>query len=78
MSNNKCKEENSKSNFISSFYLAGKYIGLGWIMVTPIVIFTFGGYFLDNRLNLGYFMTLMGLMIGLFVGIICTVRILKS
>jgi hypothetical protein len=47
-------------------------------MVTPIVIFTFGGYFLDNRLNLGYFMTLMGLMIGLFVGIICTVRILKS
>jgi hypothetical protein len=71
-------DENSKGNIISSFYLAGKYLGMGWIIVTPVVIFTFGGNFLDNRLNLGYFMTLIGLMIGLFVGIICTVRILKS
>lgn len=75
---NKDKEENTKTYVFSSLYTLGKFIGIGWIIVTPVVIFTFGGNFLDNRLNLGYLMTLLGLMIGLFVGIICTVRILKS
>ena len=53
-------------------------MGLGWVIITPTIILTFGGNFLDNKLNLGYFMTLMGLMIGLIIGIIGTVRILKS
>ena len=55
-----------------------KIINLGWIMVTPTIILTFIGNFFDNKLNLGYLMTLIGLMIGLFIGIIGTVRILKS
>tara|TARA_B100000214_G_scaffold338292_1_gene283344 strand:- start:1494 stop:1727 length:234 start_codon:yes stop_codon:yes gene_type:complete len=75
---NNNKEENTKTYVFSSIYTLGKFIGIGWIIVTPVVIFTYGGNFLDNQLNLGNLMTLLGLMIGLFVGIICTVRILKS
>lgn len=78
MSKKNNNEEDSKLTIISSLYLSAKYLGMGWIIITPVVIFTFGGKFLDNLLNLGYFMTLMGLMIGLFIGIISTVRILKS
>ena len=70
--------ESSTKLIFSTIFLVGKYLGLGWIIITPTIIFTFGGTFLENKLNLGYLMTLMGLMIGLIIGIIGTVRILKS
>ena len=70
--------ETSTKLIFSTIFLVGKYLGLGWIIITHTIIFTFGGNFLDNMLNLGYLMTLMGLMIGLIIGIIGTVRILKS
>jgi len=78
MNKNNNDDENTSKYVFSSIYLLGKYLGIGWILVTPTVLFTFGGKFLDNQFNLGYFMTLLGLMIGLFIGIIVTVRILKS
>ncbi|MDG2101161.1 MAG: hypothetical protein GWO78_03325 [Dehalococcoidales bacterium] len=78
MKNNKSTNDPSSKSIYYSILLAGKYLGLGWIMVTPTIILTFIGNFFDNKLNLGYFMTLIGLMIGLFIGIIGTVRILKS
>ena len=78
MKSNKPSKDSSSISIYSSIILAGKYLGLGWIMVTPTIILTFIGNFFDNKLNLGYFMTLIGLMIGLFIGIIGTVRILKS
>ena len=78
MKNNKPSQDSSSISIYSSIILAGKYLGLGWIMVTPTIILTLIGNFFDNKLNLGYFMTLIGLMIGLFIGIIGTVRILKS
>tara|TARA_B110000438_G_scaffold4194_1_gene4225 strand:- start:1035 stop:1271 length:237 start_codon:yes stop_codon:yes gene_type:complete len=78
MKSNKPSNDSSSKSIYYSIILAGKYLGLGWIMVTPTIILTFIGNFFDNKLNLGYFMTLIGLMIGLFIGIIGTVRILKS
>ena len=78
MSKNNNSNDSSSQLIFSSIFLVGKYLGLGWVIITPTIILTFGGNFLDNKLNLGYFMTLMGLMIGLIIGIIGTVRILKS
>tara|TARA_B110000438_G_scaffold255240_1_gene261925 strand:+ start:5025 stop:5261 length:237 start_codon:yes stop_codon:yes gene_type:complete len=78
MKNNKSTNDPSSKSIYYSILVAGKYLGLGWIMVTPTIILTFIGNFFDNKLNLGYLMTLIGLMIGLFIGIIGTVRILKS
>ena len=77
MSKNNNSNDSSSKLIFSSIFLVGKYLGLGWVIITPTIILTFGGNFLDNKLNLGYFMTLMGLMIGLFLGIIGTVRFLK-
>tara|TARA_B110001454_G_scaffold57558_1_gene56307 strand:- start:1714 stop:1956 length:243 start_codon:yes stop_codon:yes gene_type:complete len=77
MKNKKIPNDSSSKLIYSSIFLAGKYLGLGWVMVTPTIILTFIGNFFDNKLNLGYFLTLIGLMIGLFIGIIGTVRILK-
>ncbi|SVD25636.1 uncharacterized protein METZ01_LOCUS378490 [marine metagenome] len=46
-------------------------------MVTPIIAFTFVGNLIDKKFNLPYLLTFIGLIIGLSIGIIGTVRILK-
>ena len=73
----KTKENNNQESLSTNLILAGKYISLGWIMVTPIIAFTFAGNLIDKKFNLPYFLTFIGLIIGLSVGIIGTVRILK-
>ncbi len=70
-------ENNNQESLSSNLILAGKYISLGWIIVTPIIAFTFVGNLIDKKFNLPYFLTFIGLIIGLSVGIIGTVRILK-
>ena len=73
----KIKENNNQESLSSNLILAGKYISLGWIIVTPIIVFTFVGNLIDKKFNLPYFLTFIGLIIGLSVGFIGTVRILK-
>ena len=73
----KSKENNNQESLSTNLILAGKYISLGRIMVTPIIAFTFVGNLIDKKFTHPYFLTFIGLIIGLSVGIIGTVRILK-
>ena len=73
----KSKKNNDQKSLSADLIIAGKYISLGWIMVIPIIAFTFVGSLIDKKFNLPYLLTFIGLIIGLSVGIIGTVRILK-
>ena len=73
----KSKKNNDQESLSTNLILAGKYISLGWIMVIPIIALTFVGNLIDKKFNLPYLLTFIGLIIGLSVGIIGTVRILK-
>ena len=48
----KSKENNNQESLSTNLILAGKYISLGWIMVTPIIAFTFVGNLIDKKFNL--------------------------
>ena len=71
----KSKKNNNQKSLSADLIIAGKYISLGWII--PIIAFTFVGNLIDKKFNLPYLLTFIGLIIGLSVGIIGTVRILK-
>ncbi len=48
--------------------------GLAWDLVTPAVVFTLGGYWLDGRFKLSPWLTLAGAAVGISVGLFQFIR----
>ena len=43
----KSKKNNDQKSLSADLIIAGKYISLGWVMVIPIIAFTFVGNLID-------------------------------
>ncbi len=52
-----------------------KYTAMGTQMLITIVVFTLGGKYLDNYLNLSFkWFTLFGVLVGLFVAMYAAIK----
>ena len=65
--NNKGKNTHSWGNTLSSL---GKMGGFGWFISLTIIIFTFIGHMIDQKIQTLPLITILGILLGLLVSII--------
>jgi ATP synthase protein I len=54
-----------------------RFIGLGWFIAACILLGGFGGKWLDNHLDTGPWLTMVGLIVGTGTALYGTYRIIK-
>jgi F0F1-type ATP synthase assembly protein I len=62
------KEKNTLKSLAEAYQSLAPYLNIGYIFAASVAIFTFAGYFLDNKWETSPWLTVVGAVLGITAG----------